>query len=216
MRAFLLGLREPDATFDDDGAAREKMPVNGTKRTSRSDVAKSACGGTADNKCSWRTGVNLASTIIVHDCRVPKLSQRWPRLSPQLQAGPFFGQPIGVPKSHLNPAATWLPADRGVITGSYPWTASPRYAPLVGRSGKLTNGAAIAGRPASVSARATVRALGCCCIRRAVALERNRAQLARGSCALVLSGQSTGGLGDGNGRIRTLITYLADCSNEHH
>ena len=25
MRAFLLGLREPDATFDDDGVAREKM-----------------------------------------------------------------------------------------------------------------------------------------------------------------------------------------------
>jgi hypothetical protein len=33
MRAFLLGLREPDATFDDDGAAREKMSVDGTKLT---------------------------------------------------------------------------------------------------------------------------------------------------------------------------------------
>jgi hypothetical protein len=30
---LLLGLREPAATFDDDGAARENMSVNGTKPT---------------------------------------------------------------------------------------------------------------------------------------------------------------------------------------
>ena len=47
---LLLGLREPDATCDDNGAACEKMSVNGNSRTWRDVLLESALRAKADTR----------------------------------------------------------------------------------------------------------------------------------------------------------------------